>query len=152
VDFNLSHAEGWAVLATTTGFAVGIDIEAEQGGIARSGIAEHFFAPGEVENLMSLPEETKDSAFLQCWTRKEAYLKGRGGGLSIPLDSFEVSFGPGHPARLIRSDGNPADCRDWTLIDLSRYVPRGFVAAVAVHRREDAFTLEVTGDMRRGTT
>ncbi len=152
MDFNLSHAGGWAILATTTGIAVGIDIEEEQRGIARSGIAEHFFAPGEVDELMSLPDEARDLAFLECWTRKEAYLKGKGGRLSLPLDSFEVSFGPNQPARLIRADGDPTDCHDWTLVDLTRYVPRGFVAALAVHRSEGSFTLEMTDDMQRGTT
>lgn len=146
VDFNLSHSGGWALLAITSGVTVGIDIEAVQPGIAGSGVAEHFFAPAEVRHLLSLPGRDRDQAFVECWTRKEAYLKGKGGGLSLPLDGFEVSFGPGRPARLLRSDTDPFDCHTWTLVDLSEIVPPRFVAALAVHEKADGVTFGLTAD------
>jgi len=152
VDFNLSHSAGWALLAITTGVTVGIDIEAVQPGIAGSGVAEHFFAPTEVRHLQSLPEHERDQAFVQCWTRKEAYLKGKGGGLSLPLDGFDVSFGPGRPARLLRSDTDPSDCRTWTLVDLTEIVPPQFVAALAVHEAAGGFTFGLDAAERKGTT
>jgi len=152
VDFNLSHAGGWALLAISTGITVGIDIEEVEPGIAASGVAEHFFAPAEVRHLLSLPERDRDLAFVQCWTRKEAYLKGKGGGLSLPLDGFDVSFGPGRPARLLRSDTDPSDCRTWTLVDLTEIVPPRFVAALAVHEEAGGFTFGPDADERKGTT
>ena len=152
VDFNISHGDGTALLALSTGCTVGIDIEPENPGIARSGIAEHFFAPGEIDHLSSVPEEDQDHAFLECWTRKEAYLKGKGGGLSLPLDGFEVSFGPGLPARLIRADTDPSDCMSWTLVDLTPNVPGGFVAALAVHAPVGGFNLNIISQGLGGDT
>ncbi len=152
VDFNLSHADTTAVLAITDGSSVGIDVEGHNPGIAESGIAEHFFAPDEVERLQSLPVERQDCAFLECWTRKEAYLKGKGGGLSLPLDEFEVTFGPERPARLIRADRDPSDCETWTLVDLTREAPGGFVAALAIHAPDGGFSVDVIGERQRSTT
>jgi 4'-phosphopantetheinyl transferase len=152
VDFNLSHADATAVVAVTDGCAVGVDVEADNPGIARSGIAEHFFAPGEVDHLQSLPADVQDHAFLECWTRKEAYLKGKGGGLSLPLDEFEVSFGPDRPTSLIRADRDPSDCGSWSLVDLTRDAPGGFVAALAVHAPDGGFDVDVIGERQRSCT
>lgn len=152
VDFNLSHAGATAVAAITDGCSVGIDVEADNPGIVESGIAEQFFAPGEVDHLQSVPTELRDHAFLECWTRKEAYLKGKGGGLSLPLDEFEVSFGPDRPAALIRADGDPSDCETWSLVDLTADAPGGFVAALAVHAPEGGYRVDVIGERQRSST
>jgi 4'-phosphopantetheinyl transferase len=150
VEFNLSHSGGRAVLAVSDGPMVGIDIEAGQTGIAEERIAEYFFAPAEVNHLESLDREQRDRAFLECWTRKEAYLKGKGGGLSLPLDGFEVAFGPGQNARLLSTTENPDDTNAWSLVDLTPYVPEGFVAALAVEAANDGFRWAVDGDRWRG--
>jgi 4'-phosphopantetheinyl transferase len=152
VDFNLSHSAGVALLAMSSGVAVGVDVEEVEPGIADSGVAEHFFAPAEVQHLLSLPDQARDRAFVECWTRKEAFIKGKGGGLSLPLDGFEVLFGPRRPARLVRSDTDPSDCTNWTLVDLTEHVPRRFVAAVAVHAVSDGFTIELDDGGRKGRT
>jgi len=55
-------------------------------------IASHFFSEEEIATLAKLPPEVQVSAFFSCWTKKEAYVKARGQGLSIPLRSFTVSF------------------------------------------------------------
>jgi 4'-phosphopantetheinyl transferase len=151
-DFNFSHSRGWAILAVTGGITVGIDIEAVQPGIAASGIAEHFFSSAEVGHLASLPDAVKDRAFTECWTRKEAYLKGKGGGLSLPLDGFDVSFGPDRPPKLLRSAIEPSDVDRWTLVDLTEHVPGRFVAAIAVLGSVGRFTLDIDGEQQRGTT
>lgn len=65
-----------------------------------------------------------------CWTRKEAYLKALGEGLSRPLESFDVSLAPGEPARLLRDTRYPAHPSQWSWVTLE---PRtGFVAALTV--------------------
>lgn len=102
--FNLSHSGSLGLLAVTSQQEVGVDIEILRQEVDRRNIAERFFAPGEVTALFSLPTEQQTIAFYACWTRKEAYIKARGKGLSIPLDAFEVSLIPGEPARLLRLD------------------------------------------------
>ena len=152
VDFNFSHSDGWAILAVTAGTTVGIDIEAVRPGIAESGIAEQFFSAVEVSHLHSLPDPIRDRAFTECWTRKEAYLKGKGGGLSLPLDGFDVSFGPDRPPELLRSTIQPTDANQWTLVDLTEHVPDRFVAAMAVFGSVGGFTLDIDGDQKRSAT
>jgi 4'-phosphopantetheinyl transferase len=128
IEFNLAHSADLAVLAITPGSAVGIDLEYQQRRFDLDGIARRFFAPGEVARLEALPPAARPAAFFRCWTRKEAYLKAHGAGLSVALDSFEVTFAAGEPPRLLwTADGTE---RNWTLLELS--VPAGFAAAAAV--------------------
>ena len=63
------------------------------------------FSPNEQAVLRSLPNDVKQEAFYNCWTRKEAYIKAKGKGMYIPLDQFDVSFLPGEPAALLQSQG-----------------------------------------------
>ena len=98
LQFNLSHSGGIALYAVARGREVGIDLERIEPKFADDGIAEKFFSRNEVAVLRSLPASARLHAFFNCWTRKEAYVKARGAGLYIPLDSFEVSLTPGEPA------------------------------------------------------
>ncbi len=101
--FNLSHSGTKAVYAIANGRELGIDIEQMQPAFANERIPEMFFSPGEVAELRSLPPDTQTLAFFRCWTRKEAYVKARAEGLSIALDSFDVSLRPDEPARFLRN-------------------------------------------------
>lgn len=92
--FNLSHSGDRALLAVTLDREVGVDLEALRPLRDACLLAERYFAPGEIATLRSVPAAGRDAAFLRCWTLKEAYVKGVGGGLSIPLDSFEVGDAP----------------------------------------------------------
>jgi len=85
-------------------------------------IARRFFSSDEQSQLAALPADEKVAAFFRCWTRKEAYIKARGLGLSLPLDSFDVSLAPGEPAALLRGAGN------YSVRELP--APEGFAAAV----------------------
>lgn len=106
VDFNLSHARGLAVYAFARGREVGVDIEAVRPDFAVEQIAERFFSPEEIEELRSLPAGLRAQGFFLCWTRKEAYIKARGEGLQIPLDSFRVTVTPDEPEKLASADGS----------------------------------------------
>jgi len=121
VRFNVSHSGGWALQAVSRGSEVGIDIERVDARFAREQIPERFFSPCEAGQLRALPVDQQTAAFFRCWTRKEAYIKARGLGLALPLDSFDVSLGPDDPPALLRAG-------DWSVQDLD--APPGYAAAV----------------------
>jgi 4'-phosphopantetheinyl transferase len=128
--FNLSHSGDIAVCAVAFGREVGIDIERIDPDRAGMTIAERFFSPDEVARLRRLSEADQARGFLNCWTRKEAYIKGLGEGLRHPLAEFDVSLAPGEPAALLRSRRVPTDVGRWSLHELA--VPSGYVGALAV--------------------
>lgn len=128
--FNLSHSNGLSLLAVTLGRRIGIDLEYVRAEMASEEIAERLFSTGEVRALRQLPRERQTEAFFNCWTRKEAYIKAIGEGLSFPLDRFTVSLLPGHSAALLDVLENPQECARWSLQELSP--GSGYVAAVAV--------------------
>lgn len=116
--FNLSHSGEMALVAITRDREIGVDIEHIRPSIDASGIVERFFAPGECAVWRTLPHQEQTAAFFRCWTRKEAYLKARGVGLSSGLDRFEVSFAPDEAARLLCSDPTDATA-NWHIYDVS---------------------------------
>jgi 4'-phosphopantetheinyl transferase len=101
IRFNLSHAQGMALYTFAFGREVGIDLEAIRSDFASEAIAARHFSAGEMAELAALPEEFRAQGFFNCWTRKEAYVKARGGGLQIPLDSFQVTLSPEAPAQFV---------------------------------------------------
>jgi 4'-phosphopantetheinyl transferase len=134
LSFNLSHASGLALYAVTRGRRIGIDLERIESHFANEQIAEQFFSPRETATLRSLSPHLRQEAFFNCWTRKEAYLKAVGEGLSSSLNQCEVTLIPGEPARLLRSVGNRQDIAMWSLHAFTPH-PR-YTAALAVEGRD----------------
>lgn len=130
VRFNLSHSGELALCAVTSGHDLGVDIERLRELEDAERIARRFFAAGEVRVFCGLPEEARIQGFFNCWTRKEAYIKATGDGLSMPLDSFEVSLRPGEAARFLRVQGQPVTGLQWCLRALEP--APGYVAALCV--------------------
>jgi 4'-phosphopantetheinyl transferase len=128
--FNLSHSGGLALLGITRGREIGIDVERFRPDLATDKIARSFFSPREVSELLALPADARPAAFFACWTRKEAFVKARGEGLSFPLDQFDVSLAPGEPAALLATHGDPQEAQRWTLMELD--AGPGYAAALAV--------------------
>ena len=128
--FNLSHAQAFGLIAVATGREVGIDLEHTCSRIDHESIAEQFFSPAEVARLRTVPRSMRHDAFLACWTRKEAYVKAKGGGLSIPLDQFEVSLAQDEPARLLNVGWDEREADRWQIVDLAP--GRGYVGALCV--------------------
>lgn len=130
VNFNLAHSQGRALYAFSRGREVGCDLEFIREDLESEKIAGRFFSPAEVETLELVSPELRKQAFFECWTRKEAYLKARGDGLSLPLDEFDVSLAPGEPAALLRNHKEPEEVARWTMRSL--VAPSGYVAALVV--------------------
>jgi 4'-phosphopantetheinyl transferase len=133
LSFNMSHAHELALYAIALERSVGVDIEHMRPGIADIAIAERFFSPREVAALQAIPDAERSLAFFTCWTRKEAYIKARGEGLSLPLDQFEVSLTPGAPAALLDVAGDQQERDRWELHALDP--GPGYVAALMVEGR-----------------
>jgi|1185.fasta_scaffold24229_1 4'-phosphopantetheinyl transferase len=131
--FNLAHSEEMAVLAIAFGRDVGVDVEHVRPNVQFLEIARRMFAPGEYVHLETLTEDEIMRAFYRCWTRKEAYVKATGAGLSLALDSFEVPVSPQRaPFRVTLHD---ACLPTGTLTDIS---PNDdFAAALAILGSEE---------------
>ena len=119
LHFNLSHSGGLALVAVAAGGPVGVDVEVMRDDFGGEAIARRFFSPSEVEALFSLPQEQRTPAFFLCWTRKEAFIKAVGKGVSFPLDGFAVSLQPDRPARVLWVQDDPQEAERWTLVDLA---------------------------------
>lgn len=131
--FNVSHSHGLALYAITRGREVGVDVERIRPEVAQEKIAERFFSPREVTLLRALPAPLQATAFFACWTRKEAYIKATGEGLTLPLDQFDVSLVPGEPAALLRTAWDPQEAARWALQDLVPALDYRAAVAVAGH-------------------
>ena len=118
LEFNLAHSGGLALLAVARGRALGIDIEEVRPMPDAGRIVDRFFSERECSAFRALPEGERLAAFFRCWTRKEAYMKATGEGMSLPLDRFDVSLDPGAPPRLLGVVGRPGEVERWVFHDL----------------------------------
>lgn len=130
LEFNLSHAGDLVLYAFACRTEIGVDVEVVQHDFPAADIAHDYFSPAEIAVLDSLPDNLKARAFFDCWTRKEAWIKARSQGLSIPLDSFDVAFAPDAPARLLATRGEPAEAGAWSLFDVPP--APGYAGALAI--------------------
>jgi len=128
--FNISHSDGMALLAFVRGHEIGVDVERIRAANDFKDLAKRFFSSVERENLDRLDGDDFRAAFFRCWTRKEAYIKGKGEGLSLPLHQFDVSIRAKETWALMATRPDAAEASRWMVCDLnfdSRYA-----AAVAV--------------------
>lgn len=130
LHFNVSHSKDLALFAFARSQPLGVDIEYMRALQDDIQLAELFFSAGELACLKHLPDAARSRAFFNCWTRKEAYIKALGAGLSMPLDRFEVSLLPGQAAQLLNVDDHPDEAAHWSLYDLQPHPD--YVGALAV--------------------
>jgi 4'-phosphopantetheinyl transferase len=128
--FNMSHSHELALYALARGREIGVDIEYARDDFASLEIAERFFAPKEIAMLRAVPASDLTASFFNCWTRKEAFIKALGEGLSHPLDRFSVSLKPGEPASLLSVEESPQEAARWSLVEL--FPGEGYAAALAL--------------------
>lgn len=139
LQFNLSHSQDRAAVAITRDHEVGVDIEYVRPEFAQETIAEQFFSKQECAALRALPVAHQARAFFDCWTRKEAFVKASGSGLTFGLADFDVSLSSiDHPPiHAIRGDANEAG--NWTLYSIAP--AHNVVLAVALRAKECRFTV-----------
>ncbi len=130
VRFNLSHSEDLALVAVTRGREVGVDVEHVRSVLEIDQIARSNFSFREYAAFCALAQGQKLLAFFNCWTRKEAFIKALGAGLSMPLDQFDVAFAPNENARLLAIAGDENETTHWSLVVL--HPAEGYAAALAV--------------------
>lgn len=134
LKFNISHSGGRMLLAFAIGRELGVDIERVRPDFATREIAERSFSPCEVVTLRSLPDSVQAAAFFNCWTRKEAYIKAIGEGLSCPLDEFDVTLAPGEPAKLLATRAGGVAVSSWAMRSLDP--GEGYKAAIVAQGQE----------------
>lgn len=130
LQFNLSNSAELALVGFVLGPEIGVDVEYLREMSDCEQIAERFFSESERQVLRGIPFPTKQEAFFNCWTRKEAYLKAVGEGLAAPLDSFDVTLAPGEPPRMLTLEGDAERAARWFFHHL-RPAP-DYLGAVAI--------------------
>jgi 4'-phosphopantetheinyl transferase len=113
LHFNVSHSNGMALVGICLDTRIGIDIEFKDRKRASLAIAQNFFAPEEVSALSALNADAQCEAFFRVWTRKEAYVKGRGEGVSLGFDTFAVTVDADQCPTLVRSSHGDDERRRW---------------------------------------
>ena len=137
MEFNLSHSGKFVLIAVTCGHKVGVDVEHIRMDMDHEKIARRFFSQAEYNELSVIPHEKKAIAFFNCWTRKEAYIKAHGLGMSLPLNSFDVSFASNEPAVLRATRPDSSEASKWTLLSLN--VHPEHAGALAIDGRKMKF-------------
>ncbi len=130
LKFNLSHAGDRVAVALALDCDLGVDVECVRPLDEMAEIARQHFCLEECADLEGTGPPFRETAFFQCWTRKEAYIKALGEGLSHSLQRFRVALLPGEPARFLHIDGDPQEAAHWTLHDLAP--GEGYVGALAL--------------------
>jgi 4'-phosphopantetheinyl transferase len=146
--FNTSHSGSLVLIAFTQDCEIGVDLERIRPLTLMHEIATRFFSKQEADELMALPLEERDRGFFRCWTRKEAYVKALGQGLSAPLDAFGVTLRADWAATDIQMAKNTGD-EAWTLQDID--VAASYAAALAYpgRRRVEIVPLIPATDLLR---
>lgn len=130
LHFNLSNSEELAILGVNRVREIGVDVECLRELSDLQALASRFFSTSESETLLALPTERQREGFFNCWTRKEAYLKAVGDGLSAPLNRFDVTLVPGEEPEMLALEGSAERAASWRLVHLEP--APGYVGAIAI--------------------
>ena len=130
--FNVSHSHGLALVALTLGGRLGVDLEKIRPKVEWRSLAEHYFSEAEIRALDGYSDEAGLKAFFTCWTRKEAFVKALGGGISYGLKEFDVSIDPDEARAALTIRAEDEDASRWLIKNLP--VPASHVAALALDR------------------
>lgn len=129
LEFNVSHSGEFILIALTAKRQVGVDIEHVNQQLHLNSLVRDLLSVKEQIAFSRLCPDQRQEAFFNCWTRKEAFIKAKGAGLSIPLNGLDVSFLPGEPAMLLDTRPDRTEAARWTIRDLE--VAPAYKAAIA---------------------
>lgn len=130
IKFNVSHSGNYAVIAVTENNEIGIDIEFKREIADAKNIAVRYFSDDEMIEFLKMKDDKVKDAFFTCWTRKEAFIKAVGEGLSYPLSDFSVSFVNGSAPLIRKIYSNPDETKLWSLFNVNTEV--NYVSSLAV--------------------
>lgn len=139
IKFNVSHSGDRAVIAFVRDYDIGVDIEYFKDDFDVLDIAENFFSRREIDKLKMQPLKEQRQAFYRCWTRKEAFIKAEGSGLSFPLDKFTVSMHSDNEANLEHTDWSPDEKDRWNMFSFKP--AQNYIAAVAINGNTTSFNV-----------
>ena len=133
MKFNVSHSGDTIVFAFVKKYNIGVDVEYTKREVEVRSVARHFFSEEEKMSLFALNEDYHNQAFYNCWTRKEAFIKAVGSGLSFPLDQFVVSVDCAKEATLLDTKWDARERKNWVL---KSFQPApDYIGAVSVRGR-----------------
>ena len=121
VYFSLSHTEGCVACVVSGCEVVGVDVEEIHERHSLLATARSNFSPEETDALQALPPGDLVDRFFDYWTLKEAYLKARGMGLSLPLDQFSIFISSNQTVEIRFAPGVSDDPRRWCFMKSSPF-------------------------------
>jgi len=130
IHFNLSHSLDIAVIGIVKNRRIGVDVEWVKSRKDHMKIAERYFSPGEIAALKRIKNEQTVQAFIQLWAGKEAFIKARGDGMSLPLNQFSLERLIEHPGKISCKVELPGDTTAWFVYPIKLIT--GYLGAVAV--------------------
>lgn len=137
INFNLSNSKSSVAIGICKDSLIGIDIEYNKRPIEIDEIAPKFFSKNEVDQLIVLPSNMQLDAFYNCWTRKEAFIKALGGGLTVPLDQFEVSLLSKEKPSLIGIEWDQDRTQNWKMHSFNK--GNDYTGAIIVENSSSTF-------------
>jgi len=133
LNFNVSHSGDMAIIGFVYNYTIGVDVEKIKNDFDTSEIAANFFSQKEIEALQHIPKNEQYIAFYRCWTRKEAFVKAKGSGLSFPLDEFSVTLDKDLESELVETQWNPSEKYQWQLTSFKPSLD--YIAATIVNSK-----------------
>lgn len=139
IQFSVAHTKNTVAIGLTRNAEIGLDIEHLDRVFSIDKLSGIIFSPNELNLFHSAKKEEQQEAFINCWTRKEAFIKARGSGFRFPLDQLEVTFLKGQKVEIVNTGWSVHEREGWFVESFD--LPGNYRGAVAAHGQIDSFEL-----------